>query len=216
MHLQKKTSLNFSEKTGMKHIYILTAVLMTACQLCLAQTNNKGYRYETIPGNTSAAATSSSTGKTTVAASSQVSSFSWDRVVLGGSLGMGFGDFTNINISPQIGYMVNRYVTLGGGFSYNYYEQKNTDYTRNYLGANLYARAYPVQYLTLYAQPEVQRSWGKNNVEDVFACLLLGAGTVIPMGNGGVTITFYYDVLQHSGSPYGNKIGYAVGYMFRL
>ncbi len=205
----------------MKRIYILTTVLFAAIQLCLAQTNGRGYRFETVRGNTSVSTASSSTGKTTTSVSSSSSrGFSSGRIVLGGSLGMSFGDYTNINVSPQIGYMVSNYLTLGGGVSYNYYGQKNADYTRNYLGANLYARAYPIQYITLFAQPEVQRSWGKsggvNDAEDVFACLLLGAGLVIPTGNNAVTISFYYDVLQHRSSPYGNKIGYSVGYTFRL
>ncbi len=206
----------------MKQICILITVLLAATQLCLAQTNNRSFHFEPVSGNTSVSArqnVSSSAGTTTTSVESTQHSSS-GRLVLGGTLGMSFGDYTNINVSPQLGYMVSNYLTLGGGVSYNYYGEKAYDYTRNYLGVNLYARAYPIQFLTLYAQPEVQRSWGKSGyagkVEDVFACLLLGAGVVLPTGNGGVTLTFYYDVLQHRSSPYGNKIGYSVGYTFVL
>ncbi len=208
----------------MKQICILITVLFAASQWCLAQTNNKGFRFERVD-NTNASTQQGAVGSsaretTTTVNSGSSSSFSSKRIVLGGTVGMGFGNYTNINVSPQIGYMVTDYLTLGGGVSYNYYGEKDYDYSRNYLGANLYARAYPIQYLTLYVQPEVQRSWGKSggvkDAEDVFACLLLGAGVVLPTGNGGVTLTFYYDVLQHHSSPYGNKIGYSVGYIFRL
>ncbi len=212
----------------MKRIYILITVLFATIQLCLSQTNNRSFHYERVSGNTNASTqqnaankTVTSAGKTTTAIKSKGSqSYSSGRIVLGGTLGMSFGDYTNINVSPQIGYMVSNYLTLGGGVSYNYYGQKNSDYTRNYLGANLYARAYPIQYLSFYAQPEVQRSWGKvsaaEKTENVCACLLLGAGLVLPTSSGGVNITFYYDVLQQPSSPYGNKIGYSIGYTFRL
>lgn len=45
--------------------------------------------------------------------------------------------------------------------------------------------------------------------------LLLGAGGTIPAGNnGGVSIMFYYDVLQSKYTPYGSKIFYSIGYSF--
>lgn len=138
---------------------------------------------------------------------------------IGGNMGMGFGDYTNISIAPQIGYSWNKYFTLGGGISYNYYEHKRADYSLNYLGMHLYGRAYPIDYITLYAQPELQRRWGRvrdqKTSEELFGCLLLGAGVVIPAGNrGGMIVTFYYDVIQNPYSPYGNRIGYSVGYSY--
>ena len=133
---------------------------------------------------------------------------------------MSFGEYTNINIAPQVGYSWNKYFTLGGGISYNYYEDTRYDQKINYAGLHIYGRAYPIDYLTVYVQPELHRRWGSirgyPSEDNVFACLLLGAGAVIPMPKGNVTITFYYDVLQNRYTPHGNKIGYSVGYNFRF
>lgn len=139
----------------------------------------------------------------------------------GGNLGLGFGDYTNINIEPQIGYRFNDYLAAGFGFNYNYYDHKKYDYTLNYFGMHLYARAYPVRYVVLFVQPEIQRRWGRvrggDDKGEVFGSLLLGGGLSIPTGlGGGINITVHYDVIQNRYSPYGDKPGYSVGYTFRL
>lgn len=141
---------------------------------------------------------------------------------LGGNIGFGFNDdFTNINIAPKIGYALTKGVTVGGGVSYNYYENKRYDFSENYFGMNLFASLHPVQYITIFIQPEGQRRWGKDqwghSTSEFLPCFLVGGGVIIPTGGrSGMSITFYYDVIRNDHSPYGDHIGYSVGYTFML
>ena len=141
---------------------------------------------------------------------------------LGGNIGFGFdNDFTNINIAPKIGYALTQKLTVGGGVSYNYYENKRYDFSDNYFGMNLYASLQPIQYITIFIQPEGQRRWSKNrwgySESEFLPCLLVGGGVIIPTGGrSGMSITLYYDVLRNDHSPYGDNIGYSVGYTFTL
>ena len=137
--------------------------------------------------------------------------------ILGGSFGMNFGDYTTLNVSPQVGYSWNNFFTTGGGVNYSYY---STDYYKlHYMGLNIFARARVLQYITFQVQPELQRRWGtldgQTMKSEMVPSLLLGAGGPIPAGNnGGVSIMFYYDVLQSKYTPYGSKIFYSIGYSF--
>jgi hypothetical protein len=44
--------------------------------------------------------------------------FDPQRLVIGGSLGASFGNYTFVNVSPQVGYMFNQYITAGAGINY--------------------------------------------------------------------------------------------------
>ena len=141
------------------------------------------------------------------------------RWVLGGSLGLGISDTqTAVNISPQIGYRVTDYLTVGGGPAYAYYKYKHIETHSNYLGMNAYARINPIQYLQVFVQPEVFNRWGKTRgIEDdnkVFATLLVGGGVLIPVVRGGIVVSVYYDVIQDDFSPYRDEVMYSVGYAF--
>lgn len=194
----------------MKKTTLILALLFAGTTIINAQSTK---------GSVSANRRSSNTGSiNTVSANSRTRQ---GGLELGGHFGMSFGDYTNINISPQIGYRFNRYVSLGGGMNYNYYNDSDRNYHLNYLGLNLYARAYPTRYLMAYIQPEMQRRWGKVSGADtedkLFGCLLVGGGAVIPVGpRSGMTVTVYYDLVQNDYSPYGDNIGYSVGYTFNF
>ncbi len=144
------------------------------------------------------------------------------RWQLGGNIGFGFNnDYTNINIAPKIGYALTRGLTVGGGMNYNYYENKRYDFTENYFGMHLFASVHPIRYISIFVQPEGQRRWGTDrwgsSETEFLPCVLVGGGIVIPTGaRGGMSVMVYYDVVQDPHSPYGNRIGYSVGYTFRL
>lgn len=146
--------------------------------------------------------------------------FDINRLVIGGSFGISFGDYTIINISPQLGYTFNKF-TLGGGVSYNYYGYSDSNATLNYLGLNAYVRYQPIQYISLQVQPEIYGQWGKQrgvSIEsNTVPVVLVGAGGTLPIGgNSGVSIMFYYDLIQNEWSPYGNEVFYSIGYNFRF
>jgi hypothetical protein len=141
--------------------------------------------------------------------------FDKKRLEFGGSLGASFGDYTSVNISPQIGYSFSKLFSAGIGLNYLYYSYD--DNSINYAGFDLYAHLRPVQNIILLAQPEFYRNWGSYITSRFVPCLLLGGGVVLPIGSsGGVSMTLSYDVLQNDYSPYRNNVVYSVGYIIRL
>lgn len=147
--------------------------------------------------------------------------FDPSRLVFGGMLGASFGNYTFVNVSPQVGYMFNQYITAGAGISYLYnsYTYSNGDKENyNFAGLNLFARVFPVRFLYISAQPEMNYSWGKykfgsyTNAPDYslgsewVPAVLVGGGVVLsPNGRGGMLVGIQYDLIQNSRSPYGTK-----------
>lgn len=138
---------------------------------------------------------------------------------LGGSCGVSFGDYTSIDVSPQVGYCWNEFFSAGGGVNYNYHHSSN-QYDMNYLGVNLFGRVNPVRYIALQIQPELKGSWGKSYGKKIdfryVPTMLVGGGGVIPTGTGSISVMFYYDVIQDECSPYGKNWVCSVGYSFNL
>ena len=159
-----------------------------------------------------------------------------DKLFAGGSLGLSFGRYTFINLSPQIGYRFNKYLSSGVGFNLIYASQKEEDsYGRDYrkitqgiTGLNLFARFYPFEKFLIQIQPEANYIFGnvryyqppaegKYKLDaEIVPSFLAGAGMVVPTGNGALITTIMYDVLQKTSSPYGNKPIVNVGYNFNF
>jgi hypothetical protein len=160
--------------------------------------------------------------------------FDKSRLFIGGSLGLSFGDYTIINVSPQVGYHFSEHFAAGAGVNYIYYNYKyyaadGSLYERDtysYVGMNIFGRVYPIRQFFIQAQPELNYVWGsqKNYAYNVQSdlpsqfvpSLLLGGGAAIPAGNGAFTISVMYDVLQNSLSPYYHQavfgFGFAIGF----
>ncbi len=184
-----------------------------------------GFRLET-PANQSdnAAATTQTTTKQAAAkqtAAKEKTGFDRSKLVIGGGIGLNFSDgYSTFSLSPQLGYAFNRYITLGGGLSYNYYRWSGYyTQTQNYLGANLYARFSPIPYIQVQAQPELYGMWGKVGGEkiprEMVPACLIGGGISFPTGaRGGMSAMILYDVIQNKYSPYGNRLVYSVGYTY--
>lgn len=188
----------------MKKIFLITALILTTF-VAHAQYSNAGQ--EESP--------TSSSG------------FDIRRLTFGGRFGLQFGDYTVINVAPQIGYNFSGKFNAGGGFSYSYYkddfyyEGDKWKDKRSYLGFNLYGRLYPIDFLVLMVQPEINRMWstlehdrtsGKIKESKFVPTLLVGGGLRL----GSMTAMIQYDVAQNKNSPYGNNIFYSIGYMFGL
>ena len=160
--------------------------------------------------------------------------FDPNRLVFGGVVGASFGNFTFVQISPQVGYMFNQYLTAGGGINFIYNSQKFRDFQGNeiyrfnsgFAGLNVFARAFPVKFLMVSAQPEINYSWGNvrynvgnqpdERLDGKFVpALLLGGGIVIPSGGrGGMMVSLQYDVIQNERSPYGRSAFVNIGFVF--
>jgi hypothetical protein len=48
----------------------------------------------------------------------------WDKMYVGGNLGLQFGTITDIEVSPHVGYNINPWLSAGVGFTYEYYNRK--------------------------------------------------------------------------------------------
>jgi hypothetical protein len=159
--------------------------------------------------------------------------FKKENVFVGGNFGLTFGDYTLINVSPQIGYRFNRLLAAGVGINAQYVGYKDRDIfsgdvyrkvSQGVTGLNVFGRFYPIPQLFLQVQPEANYLFGKETyyqptkeqykLDAVIApSLLMGGGAVLG-GNGrsGFVISILYDVMQHEDSPYGNKPVYNVGF----
>src|SRR5947209_31388 len=93
----------------------------------------------------------------------------------GGYMGIAFGDYTYINLSPHIGYRFNNFVAAGIGLNGEYQSTKDYDaisgalYSKTktaIIGLNLFGRVYPIRYLMLQVQPEVNYMFGKISFYD--------------------------------------------------
>jgi hypothetical protein len=161
--------------------------------------------------------------------------FDPSRLVFGGNLGASFGNFTFINISPQVGYRFSPMLTAGAGINYIYSSFRVDDLNGNALyrekfsfaGLNLFGRFFPTNFLFVSLQPEVNYSWGKIDFENSdqpdikqdgtwVPTLLAGAGVMMggSGGRGGVMLSLQYDLAQNPRSPYGTRPFVSMGVNF--
>lgn len=206
----------------MKKLIILVYIFLGYALLADAQIyidKDGNVHNQSTPTSTKTTTTSQSVKKKT-----NTSSFDKSKLVFGGNFGLQFGDYTVINVSPQVGYNFSKYCTLGAGIGYTYYKDYyysgayKYDYKSSYLSINIFGRFYPIQYIVLSAQPEVSRMWrsydtagGGSYSENKFVpSLLVGGGLRL----GGMIAMIQYDVVQDDRSPYGDNIFYSVGYTF--
>ena len=158
--------------------------------------------------------------------------FDKSKLFFGGNFGLSFGNFTLINVSPQVGYRFNRTFAVGTGVNFQYsslrsrYTDPTFDYKESYgvAGLNIFGRIYPFEYALLQLQPEMNYTWGKvryyNGAPEqklsgkMVPSLLAGAGAAIPMGRGVFLAMVQYDILQNERTPYGSRVFYNFGYNF--
>src|SRR5450432_3874896 len=162
----------------------------------------------------------------TMAQDSDGKGFDKSKLFVGGNLGLAFGTYTIVNVSPLVGYHFTNVLAAGVGLNYSYYGYDNGYYTskQTYAGMSLFGRVYPIQQLFIQVQPELNYMWasqtpdaGQNfvpyKINQFVPSLLMGGGAAIPTGaNGAITISVMYDVLQNIWSPYYHQAVYGFGY----
>lgn len=149
--------------------------------------------------------------------------FDRSRIFVGGNLGLSFGDFTYINVSPLIGYRFSTLFSAGLQINTQYESAKYYDgsnrlvrkdrYTM--LGVGIFGRVYPIPQLFIHAQPEENFLVGKQKFYDGtpddryhthVTSMLVGGGYAAPVGNSSeFFVMILYDILQEPNSPYGNQ-----------
>lgn len=156
---------------------------------------------------------------------------------IGGNFGLAFGDYTFINLSPQIGYRFNRFFAAGAGINFEYYRKKDQitvteDLITKFglIGLNVFGRIYPVDFLMLQIQPEANYKFGSITDHDystqisvknterarIVPSFLAGGGVVLPANGGAFIFSVMFDVLNDADSPYGRKPVVNIGYNFNL
>lgn len=130
-------------------------------------------------------------------------------IFYGGTVGLSFGDYTSISISPMVGIKLAPRVAVGLEATYEYIEDKrySEKVTASNYGGSVFGRFFPIpkayahaefQYLSYkYATSdfETDRTW--------VPFLLLGGGVVQPLSpRAAVTVEVLFDVLNDDNSPY--------------
>lgn len=154
---------------------------------------------------------------------SSAKGFDRSRLFVGGNLGLSFGDFTYINVSPLIGYRFSDLFAAGVQIntqyeSAKYYDADNRlDRKDRYtlLGAGIFGRVYPIPQLFIHLQPEENFLRGKEKFYDGtpeakyrthVTSMLVGGGYAMPIsGASEFSVMILYDILQETNSPYGNQ-----------
>ncbi|MGI6074244.1 MAG: hypothetical protein ACOYEA_06365 [Fermentimonas sp.] len=136
--------------------------------------------------------------------------FDKSKLRFGAGLGLSTSrNYTYLGLGPQVGYLFNKHFMAGAGANYYYTKVNHSDYrvTNSLLGANIFAYTYPVSFITIFAQPELNYIWSttkqfdtdqSETVEDLVPSLVIGAGLRL----GGTHVTLNYDVIQNSRSPH--------------
>lgn len=155
--------------------------------------------------------------------------FRKENLFFGGNFGLYFSSgYTLVNISPQVGYRLNNYFSAGTGINFIYNSQKayysnGTTYAKlnqGYTGLNIFGRFYPVNFLALQVQPEMNYRFGnikyynpayKEKLDGKFVpSVLVGAGARL----GGANLFLFYDVIQDELSPYGKNPFVSISFGF--
>ena len=68
------------------------------------------------------------------------------RLYVGGTFGLGFGTYTNIDLSPMVGYNFNRHLSGGVGMTYMFYSYRNGSESirGNFYGGRIFTRILPL------------------------------------------------------------------------
>lgn len=154
--------------------------------------------------------------------------FKKQNLFFGGNLSLQLGSYTLINVSPQVGYHLNKQVDAGLGVNLQYISEKSyysngQDYSKQSLfvyGGNVFARLFPIPQAFLQVQPEYNWIHSKVKYYDPNSTnysyntkapsLLLGVGANL----NGMLISIMYDVIQNPNSPYSSKPFINFGYVF--
>jgi len=153
--------------------------------------------------------------------------FDKSKLFFGGNLGLSFGTYTIVNVSPLAGYQFSPLVAAGVGVNYSYYGYSDGyyNYSQSYAGLSIFGRLYPIRQFFIQVQPEENYMWYSQTptgsyqgqpaikINQFVPSLLLGGGAAIPTGgNGAITISVMYDVLQNIYSPFYRQAVYGFGY----
>lgn len=139
-----------------------------------------------------------------------VATFDKTKLRIGANMGLSVSrNYTRLGLGPQAGYQFNRYFMAGTGIKYYFSKASTSTYTvkDHLLGANLFGYFYPLSFITVFVQPEMNYIWSnltsdatteKTSSSGLVPSLIAGAGFRL----GRSHITLNYDLIQHVHSPH--------------
>ena len=86
------------------------------------------------------------------------SKFDWNKVYLGGGLGLQFGSITLIDLSPIIGYRFSEDLSAGVGISYQYLAIRDPSFSSNTYGGGPFARYMVYENLFVHVEYQILNS----------------------------------------------------------
>lgn len=131
----------------------------------------------------------------------------WSRVFTGGNLGLQFGTYTFIDISPVIGYRFTKKFHGGVGVTYRYLSDNVYKYSTSIYGGSVFSRYYILDNLFAHGEYEVLNGewwYGKRfNVTSIF----VGGGYSQNLGGRvAANILILWNINESEYSPYRNPI----------
>ncbi len=134
-----------------------------------------------------------------------------ENLFIGGILGLQFGTYTLIDISPVIGYRVSPRFQPGIRLTYQYQSNQNTNYKTSRYGGSVFARLFLIE--GLYAQAEAEAlniEWMDSNLEEYrlwIANYFVGGGYFQKIGKkSGMYVSVLWNLNETIYSPYSNPV----------
>jgi hypothetical protein len=144
------------------------------------------------------------------------------RSFIGGNLGIQFGTLTILDVSPFLGYKLTNNLSIGAGFTYQFYKDSRAEptYSSNIYGGRIFSSYIFIPEVFAYAEYEVlnikipigYEEYARKNVSSV----LVGAGYRQMIGpNLYSDIMILWNLTESPDSPYSNPI-YRIGLVIGL
>lgn len=160
----------------------------------------------------------------------QEKGFDKTRLFTGGNLGLQFGNYTSIDVSPILGYKFTKRFAAGIGGVYQYYSYKDKNFPiynfrTDIFGGKVFSRFYLFDFLFAHAEYEFlnleTKYFDPNNMRhngERFWVhgVLVGAGYAQQVGlNSAFNIMLLFNINETIDSPYSNPIirmGFDIGF----
>lgn len=152
-----------------------------------------------------------------------------ERLYFGGNFGLSFSEnYTQIEVSPLVGYMITDKLSAGTGIIYQYlkanlYSANGTRYAlqTNIYGGKLFGRYNITEQLFAYTEYEalsfeVYQDSNDKIAREIIPSMFLGAGYFFPLGNrAGINAVALYNILYDPyRSPYNSPFVLRLGFTF--
>jgi hypothetical protein len=145
------------------------------------------------------------------------------RLVFGGNIGLQFGRYTFVDISPLVGYKVTDQLIMGLGATYIYYSVDDFPYkySTNIFGGRTYTKYYLMENLFAHVEYEILNMEVLDDltyklVRTNIPSLFVGGGYRQMMGQrSAIELLLLYNLMEERNSPYQNPIiraGFVFGF----